>query len=141
MDIEGAIYRDGHFVPIMRAQVNNLSITGASFILDGKFLAANSKLLLHIYTSSRRLIALPIDKIHRQFKDSAGQVHVGVSFSNKLDMNRERLFEYLFVELPSLHAIPAEERVISGDLSTIQKYLSQRNLSLGSTSLLEDTLP
>jgi len=141
VDLEGEIYCDGYSRKVTSAHVNNLSITGASFILDGKFLAAKSKLLLHIYTSSRKLVVLPVDKIHRQFKDSAGRIHVGVSFSNKMDINRERLFEYLFVELPGIRSVSVAEKTFSGDLSTIQTYLNQRSLSIGSAQLLEDTLP
>ncbi|HEY9710015.1 MAG TPA: glycosyltransferase family 2 protein, partial [Oculatellaceae cyanobacterium] len=141
VDLEGEIHRDGHSTTAIKAHVNNLSITGASFTLDGKFLAERGKLVLHIYTSSRKIIILPIDKIHRQFKDSTGTVQVGVSFSNKMDLYRERLFEYLFIEVPGSQFVPVEQKAVPGDLAASQKRLEPGSLSVMSVPLLEDTIP
>jgi cellulose synthase (UDP-forming) len=141
VELEAEIRRAGYPAAIARARIDNLSIAGASFTLDSKFLAENSQLLLHFYTSGRKFIMLPIDKIHRQFKDSTGRVHVGVSFSNKMDLYRERLFEYLFVELPGMQPVPVEPKTVPGTQSVFQKLLSQRAQGISSTQLIEDTLP
>lgn len=133
VDLEGEIHRDGYSTTAIKVHVNNLSITGASFTLDGKFLAERCKLLLYIYTSSRKIIILPIGQIHRQFKDSTGKVQVGVSFSNKMDLHRERLFEYLFVELPGSRFVPVEQEAVPGNLSVIQKSLENGSLPLMDT--------
>jgi cellulose synthase (UDP-forming) len=140
VDLKGEIQRDGYAATSMRVQVKNLSITGASFILDGKFLAEDNKLFLHIYTPSRKMIILPIGKIHRQFKDAEGNVHVGISFSDKKDIYRERLFEYLFVDVPAMQLSLMEQRTTPQTLSTIQNMLRNRLPETAIHQLLEDTM-
>lgn len=141
VDLEGEVHRDGYSTTAIKVQVKNLSITGASVTLDGKFLPERSKLLLYIYTPSRKSIILPIDKIHRQFKDSTGKVQVGVSFSNKMDIYRERLFEYLFVEIPGSQFVAGEQKAVPGDVSVFQTGQEHGSLPLMSVPLLEDTIP
>ena len=137
----GEIHHGGYVGEVLKVQVENLSITGASLSLDHKYLADNkSRFLLHIYTASRKLIVLEIGKIHRQVKDAEGRVHVGVSFVDKQDFYRERLFEYLFVEVPAMQPVIVEQKSTSQDLSEIKSVLSKRLGSIGSEPLLEDTM-
>ena len=139
VDLMGEIHRAGYSSEIMKVQVNNLSITGASFTVDDKFLAEDNRLLLHIHTAGQKLIVLPISKIHRQVKDAAGRIQVGVSFVDKKDIYRERLFEYLFVEVPALEPAQAEQKTTQS-LSDLQALLTQRLAGRGSERLLEDTM-
>jgi hypothetical protein len=86
------------------------------------------------------MIILPIGKIHRQFKDAEGNVHVGISFSDKKDIYRERLFEYLFVDVPAMQLSLMEQRTTPQTLSTIQNMLRNRLPETAIHQLLEDTM-
>jgi cellulose synthase (UDP-forming) len=126
VNLTGEIHHGGYIGDVLKVQVENLSITGASLALDHKYLADNNgKLLLHIYTASRKLIVLQIGKIHRQVREDDGRVHVGVSFVDKQDFYRERLFEYLFIEVPALQPAPGDKSGLR-DLSELQAILAQK---------------
>jgi cellulose synthase (UDP-forming) len=137
----GEVHHGGYVGDVLKVQVEDLSITGANLNLDHKYLADNnSKLLLHIYTASRKLIVLQIGKIHRQVKDAEGRIHAGVSFVDKQDFYRERLFEYLFVEVPALQSVLAEQKPVQQDLSEVQATLMQKLGSRGAGPLWDDTM-
>jgi cellulose synthase (UDP-forming) len=139
--IRGELHHSGYVGDVLKVQVENLSINGASLTLNRKFLADdNSRYLLHIHTAGRKLIVLQIGKIHRQVKDAEGRVHVGISFVDKHDFYRERLFEYLFVEAPAMQSVMEEHKSTRQDLSEIQAVLWQRLGIRGAEPLLEDTL-
>ena len=141
VNLMGEIHHSGYTGDVLKVRVDNLSITGASLTLNKKFLADDNKLLLHIHTASQKLIVLQIDKIHRQVKEADGRVHVGISFVDKQDFYRERLFEYLFVEVPAMQLPVLEEhKSTRRDLSEIQAVLRQRLGSRVSEPLLEDTM-
>ncbi len=141
VNLTGELHHSGYVGEVLKVQVENLSITGASLILDNKYLADNnSKFLLHLNTAGRKLIVLEIGKIHRQVKEADGHIHVGVSFVEKQDFYRERLFEYLFVEVPAMQPARMEQKSALQDLSNIQAVLSQKLGSRGSEPLLEDTM-
>jgi hypothetical protein len=135
------LHHGGYVGEVLKVQVENLSITGASLILNQKYLTDDKiKFLLHLHTASRKLIVLEIGKIHRQVKDESGRIHVGVSFVEKQDFYRERLFEYLFVEVPAMQPVDVGEKSTLQDLTEIQTLLSQKLGSRGSEPLLEDTM-
>ena len=141
VNLVGEIHHSGYVGEILNVQVDNLSITGASLTLDQQYLAENnSTFLLHIHTESRKLIILEIDKIHRQVRVANGRVQVGVSFVDKQDFYRERLFEYLFVEVPATQPDPGVQKPLLQDLSEIQAVLTQRLGRRASEPLLEDTI-
>jgi hypothetical protein len=141
VNIMGEIHHGGYVGDVLKVHVENLSITGASLTLENQYLADNhSKFLLHFHTASRKLIVLEIGRIHLQVKAADGPIHVGVSFVDKQDFYRERLFEYLFVEVPAMQPVPAGQKSTLQDLSEIPAVLSQRLGSRGSEPLLEDTM-
>jgi cellulose synthase (UDP-forming) len=140
VDLEGEIHRDGYAGEIMKVRVENLSITGASLAVEDRFLAESNKLLLHIHTETGRSIILSINKIHRQVKDRDGCIRIGVSFAAKNDVYRERLFEYLFVELPAMLPVPTRDKAGLHDLAIFQNLLRQRLDGISSEQLLEDTI-
>jgi len=76
----------------------------------------------------------------RQVKDENGCIHVGVSFVEKQDFYRERLFEYLFVEVPAMQPVIVGQNSPLQDLSGVQAVLMQKLGSRDSKGLLEDTL-
>lgn len=137
--LKGELHHAGYIGDVLSVQVENLSITGASLILKDEFLDDN-RFLLHMHTASRKLMVLQIGKIHRQVKDAEGRVHVGISFVEKQDFYRERLFEYLFVEVPAMQSVSVQQKSMQQDLSEIQAILRQRLGSRGAEPLLEDTM-
>jgi cellulose synthase (UDP-forming) len=141
VNLRGELHHGGYVGDVLNVQVENFSITGASLILDHQYLADNnSRFLLHIHIASRKLIVLEIGKIHRQVRDAEGRIHVGISFIDKQDFYRERLFEYLFVYVPAMQPVVMGQKSPVQDLFEIQAVLMQRLGSKGSKPLLEDTI-
>jgi cellulose synthase (UDP-forming) len=141
VNLTGELHHAGYVGDVLKVQVENLSITGASLILGHKYIADNnSRFLLHMYTAGRKLIVLEIGKIHRQVKDAEGCVHVGISFVDKKDFYRERLFEYLFVEVPAMRPAIQGGKSALQDFSEIQAMLSQQLGGRDHDPLLEDTI-
>ena len=106
VSLSGEIYDEKWFTHLAKIELDNISLNGASFTTDRTF-SEGQKLTLHFETPDQQSIILPIEKIHRQQKDASDQVHMGISFSDPSGLNRERLFAYLFVDLPRDQIAPA----------------------------------
>lgn len=104
INLEGEIYNKRWLTPMGKVQLNNLSLTGVSFTADKAF-PRESTLVLHFNAPSNKPILLPIEKIHRQHKFFSNKIQIGASFASIKNTHRERLFAYLFVELPGSQGI------------------------------------
>jgi cellulose synthase (UDP-forming) len=111
VELEGEVYNKRWLNSLAKVKLNNLSIGGVNFIAD-KPILRESQLLLHFNTPSNESILLPIDTIHRQNKISRNKVVIGASFANIEFAQRERLFSYLFTELPARNIRSTQQKDI-----------------------------
>jgi cellulose synthase (UDP-forming) len=137
VDLKGELYHGESSTLTAKVRLDNLSVTGASFVLDNRMLDDRSNLLLYVYTSNQKCIILPIDKILRQFKDPLGRIHTGVTFAHTED-SREPLFEYLFVELPGRQALSIDHKSSFGNVPLIQKLFGYLSNALVPVKALKD---
>jgi hypothetical protein len=98
--LEGEIYNKRWFNSLGKVQLNNLSVTGVGFTANKDF--QNSNLMLHFKASHNESIFLPIKNIHRQNRDSTNTVQFGASIADLGNNHRDRLFAYLFIDLPGM---------------------------------------
>jgi cellulose synthase (UDP-forming) len=97
---EGKVYGAGAHRPFINVQVTDLSIAGAGILLDEEIPPTATNMLLRIFPAGFKDILIPIGTIHYQRKLASGKIFAGSSFSEDLGPQRDRLFEYLFVQLP-----------------------------------------
>jgi cellulose synthase (UDP-forming) len=112
--LKGALIPQGeaHQSTALSVQLENISITGASLILETRYFGKDSRFFLRFYTPSRKSILLNLDQIQYKRRDRAGRYHAGVSFANNAGINREHLFEYLFIDLPRSYAVQVYQNTI-----------------------------
>lgn len=107
VNIQGGVFSEEGNLPYMKAQVVDLSITGAGFLVNQKIPIEAKDLMLKIHPTGFKDILIPIEKLHYQRGHTSGKLFFGSSFSAGLGPQREQLFEYLFVYLPRVdgHAL------------------------------------
>ncbi|MCS6906474.1 MAG: glycosyltransferase [Anaerolineales bacterium] len=99
VDFSGCIEGSALAHPL-RAQVTNLSISGAQVICQTELPTATSELRLSFGTSRHPQIVLPIRKVIRQRRLLNGLYEIGLWFGELEGDARRKLFEVLFVDLP-----------------------------------------
>ena len=100
VSLEGELWEPGETVERKPVQVENLSISGASLVVSPDMMIEGQEGLLHFHTPRRKCMILPTATRHHARLDMAGTVHIGLSFEEMKGRYRERLFEFLFVDLP-----------------------------------------
>jgi cellulose synthase (UDP-forming) len=103
--LDGEIYDPNSLASFTRVQLDNLSISGAGLTLLGKSLGNGGGLMLHFDTPDEKCIILPIGKILPERRDPGGQMHIGLSFVKEPSIYRDRLFEYLFIDMSANQAL------------------------------------
>jgi hypothetical protein len=104
VNMQGGLFSTEENFPYIKAQIVNLSITGAGFTVNHKIPAEAKNLMLKIRLLGFKDILIPIEKLHYQRKVASRKIFVGSSFSSSIGFPREQLFEYLFVYLPRIDA-------------------------------------
>ena len=122
VELEGEVYSERWLNLLAKVKLKNLSVSGVNFVTEKPF-TKKEKLLLHFNTPSNESILLPIDAIHRQNKVSHDRVDIGASFAQIEATQRERLFSYLFIELP-------DNRKVHGDQQKDSPQSVENKLSL-----------
>jgi cellulose synthase (UDP-forming) len=87
-----------------RARVLDLSVSGAGLVVDNDFPREMKDLSITFRIPNSSVIKLPVEKIQYQKAAGTGHLSAGISFSPDLGVQRELLFEYLFVTLPAAKA-------------------------------------
>ena len=109
VELEGEVYSERWLNLLAKVKLKNLSVSGVNFVTEKPF-TKKEKLLLHFNTPSNESILLPIDAIHRQNKVSHNSVDIGASFAQIEATQRERLFSYLFIELPDNRKVQSDRQ-------------------------------
>ena len=94
-----------------RGSLMLLSISGAGLISPEKSWENQGDLMLHFDTPDDKCIILPIEKILPARMDAGGQVHIGLSFARQPSIYRDRLFEYLFIDISANQALRSREEL------------------------------
>lgn len=103
VDLRGRMYDKFHHTNPTTVNITDLSVSGASFFVSNGSSMDLENNYLQIDIPGRRGVLLPVKTIHNQSTDFAGKIRYGVSFVEELGIQRERLFEYLFIDLPRIH--------------------------------------
>ena len=107
INAEAKFFDAGSGQMLTKAEVIDLSITGAGLLIGQDFRVQAGKLELEINPDGFEKFVVPIEKIIHRFCHPSGKDFVGLNFTKDLGPQRDKLFEYLFVHLPK-----SEERVL-----------------------------
>jgi cellulose synthase (UDP-forming) len=83
----------------LRAELNNLSISGAGVLIQGALPAMTSDIWLEIDPIDFDKMYVPVKKIYMREKLPGDKMRVGIQFTEDLGAQRSLLFEYLFIHL------------------------------------------
>lgn len=97
---KGRIYNIESGQTLTNVQMVNLSITGAGLLINHDVPEIFKNIELEISPDNFGKFSIPIDKITSLHNDSEGKNIVGIIFSKNLGVQRDQLFEYLFIHLP-----------------------------------------
>ena len=86
---------------LINAKIIDLSLGGSGILLDEELPEKVEIIKLTVSPSGFDEIVLPVDRITFQSRRKDGKFVVGCSFPENLGPQRERIYEYLFVYLPS----------------------------------------
>jgi len=107
INAEAKIFDAGSGQTLTKAEVIDLSVTGAGLLIDQDFFPQAEKLDLEINPDGFDKFVVPIEKIIHRFCHPSGKDFVGLIFTEDLGPQRGKLFEHLFIHLPK-----SEERVL-----------------------------
>ena len=98
--LEGYLLSEKPFAQPARVWVENLSTQGAGIMTVNADSLDGGELFLQLDAHGARRIQLPVSQLHVSRQVLGAQYYFGLSFAQRQDADRERLFEYLFVDLP-----------------------------------------
>jgi len=85
--------------------------------------------LLHFKNLQEEPILLPIKNIHHQYKGLLNNVHMGVSFDDLSGTQRERLFSFLFVDMPRMQSYNINQPE-TASMSFLRKVAIQQKMPI-----------
>lgn len=99
VNLEAGIFQLRTMNPHAVVQVRDISLTGAGLVLNEPLPSSNGPYFLLLAIPTLGQLHLPISKINHQRRNINGTVFAGTSFDIITGKNRQRLLEYLFVDL------------------------------------------
>jgi cellulose synthase (UDP-forming) len=97
---KGRLYGQPLDVPYLKANLYDLSISGAGITVKGKLPVDVLDLRLEIIPGDFSSFTVPVKKVFLRGDSGAQFSRVGTLFAEDLGPQREMLFEYLFIHLP-----------------------------------------
>jgi cellulose synthase (UDP-forming) len=102
VNLDGVLLSTQPGIIAKKISIVDLSTHGCGFLLDGKIPETFSDLRIKFFTVGLKEISVPIDRIVFQSNQPFKKNLVGSLFSELTDQQRNLLFEYLFVYIPSM---------------------------------------
>ena len=100
VDVEAELIAAGGSALPGRVRIRDLSVSGVGFLIDPAAVQPGNSVSLSFYSAHGKPVTLAATRRHGRESSSAGETMIGASISNVDDRSRERLFEYLFVDVP-----------------------------------------
>jgi hypothetical protein len=122
------LYSDGDVNSSARVKVTDLSISGAGLTFEREALQDYRNGILTLSLPGLYELSLPVKDIHYQKANASQSIRAGVSLSDPKGVARERLFEYLFVNLPRYTA-HTYYQVVEWDPIQASRHVLQRMFS------------
>lgn len=99
VNLEAEIIERGTMKRLATVRLRDISLTGAGLVLNELLPFSNRALFLLIVVPAHGQLLLPIKNINYQRRSVTSWVYMGISFDIISGINRQQLFEYLFVDL------------------------------------------
>lgn len=117
VNLQAVLERNGISPLPARVQLRDISIGGVGLVADPGRTLMDLPSGVSFFSSHGKLIRLPLAPEHAHFGESGGPALIGASIVNPSPADRDRLFEFLYIDMPETWRrspspdVPARERV------------------------------
>lgn len=108
-------------------RVSDLSTGGCGLVARSEVNLAENW-LLHLYLPTNEQVTLPIKRLAFQQKNNQGKYIIGGEFGQMEDIQRDLLFEYLFVTIPPLQDLPNNGQALNNPLPPLAQEETKPSL-------------
>jgi len=102
LNVPGVLSSDEPGFVLKKISILDVSTHGCGFLIEGTIPENHHDLFIKIFTIGLKELTIPIGKIVFQQARPSGEILVGSLFSELSEQQRDRLFEYLFIQLPTM---------------------------------------